>query len=144
MQEARRSLTTARLSRIVTLWVPSLASRGAFAALALVALVAIAAMSLVAAGQLPRAGQPGGSALVAAAGPAPDYASDYGTEFDPFVIQNSQRHYAPLAPAPDAASDLGTEFDPFVIENSRPRYAGSGQGAPYRVSPPGERDPAGP
>ena len=151
MQEARRSLTTARLPRIVTLRLASRSPRGAFAALALAVLVAIAAISLATAGLLSRARQPGGSALVAAAGPAPDYTSDYGTAFDPFVIANSQRRsvpapsdsgsdygtaydpfviensrvrYTPVAPAADPASDYGTEFDPFVVENSRPRYTG--------------------
>ncbi len=68
--------------------------------------------------------------------PARDYASDYGTEFDPFVIQGSQRRYASPAMATDPASDLGTEFDPFVIENSRPRYTPVTQEGDERTSQP--------
>ncbi len=57
------------------------------------------------------------------AAPAPNYASDYGTEFDPFVIANSQRRY--VAAQSDSGSDYGTAYDPFVIENSRVRYTPS-------------------
>ena len=91
-------------------------------------LLALGALAATAAGTL-RPGRPAVSAPVPVAA-APDYTSDYWTNYDPFVIANSWPRYAPLTPAPDYTSDLGTEYDPFVIANSRPRYVPAAP-APY-------------
>ena len=156
MRQAHSSSTIARLSQVLTLRIPSRALRGTVAALAFALLVGVAGVALALAGQPPSTGHRSAPLPAVAAAPdynsdlgtefdpfviensrvryrslapAPDYTSDLGTDYDPFVIANSQHRYVSLAPPPDYTSDLGTEYDPFVIANSRPRYTGSGQGA---------------
>ena len=158
MQQAHSTSLGARLSQRFAPRLPAPSRRGAAAALALALLIGVAGVALALSWpvfgtgreDMPTAAAPAAPAHASASdygtefdpfviqgsqrryvplAPAPDYASDLGTEFDPFVIQGSQRQYAPLAPAQDTASDYGTDYDPFVIGSSRPRYAGSGPGA---------------
>ena len=60
----------------------------------------------------PHEAEPAGAGVTSPAGDAPGF-----TDF-----REDRSAYAPAAPAPDYNSDLGTDYDPFVIENSRPRY----------------------
>jgi hypothetical protein len=131
MRQAHRGSTVARppLGRT-----PRRAGRGtraAVAAIALALLVGVAAAASALAWPMIGAAR-NTAAMMAAPAPAaarehgagvdPADASDYGTEFDPFVIQGSGRWRAPAAPTRDDNSDVRTECAPVVSSNPRPRY----------------------
>ena len=99
MQQAHRPSTLARLSQVLLPRVPARTLRGTVAALGLALLVGVAVAALALGGQLSGSGQGDAPTLGAALAPAPDYTSDLGTEFDPFVIGSSRVRYTPSVPA---------------------------------------------